>query len=63
MKLPQAIHELEYGHGSSYGQEEQDALIEVLPVAENLEFFKNMDVLDAMDFLENSDTPTTKGTT
>src|SRR5580704_5442137 len=30
MKLPQAIHELEYGHGSSYGQEEQDALIEVL---------------------------------
>jgi perosamine synthetase len=30
MKLPQAIHELEYGHGSSYGQEEQDVLIEVL---------------------------------
>src|SRR6202453_237129 len=30
MKLPQALHELEYGHGSTYGQEEQDALIEVL---------------------------------
>jgi predicted anti-sigma-YlaC factor YlaD len=42
---------------------DDQALIEVLPVAENLEFFKNMDVLDAMDFLENSDTPTTKGTT
>jgi predicted anti-sigma-YlaC factor YlaD len=42
---------------------DDQALIEVLPVAENLEFFKDMDVLDAMDFLENSDTPTTKGTT
>jgi predicted anti-sigma-YlaC factor YlaD len=42
---------------------DDQALIEALPVAENLEFFKNMDVLDAMDFLENSDTPTTKGTT
>jgi hypothetical protein len=27
-------------------------LIEVLPLAENLEFFKNMEVLDSMDFLE-----------
>jgi predicted anti-sigma-YlaC factor YlaD len=41
---------------------DDQALIEVLPVAENLEFFKDMDVLDAMDFLENSDSPT-KGTT
>jgi perosamine synthetase len=30
MKLPQALYELEYGHGSAYGQEEQDALLEVL---------------------------------
>src|SRR5580704_12996861 len=30
MTLPQAVHELEYGHGSCYGQEEQDALMEVL---------------------------------
>jgi perosamine synthetase len=30
MTLPQAIHELEYGHGSCYGKEEQDALMEVL---------------------------------
>jgi predicted anti-sigma-YlaC factor YlaD len=27
-------------------------LIEVLPLAENLDFFKNMEVLDSMDFLE-----------
>ena len=31
---------------------ETQALIEVLPVAENLEFFSNMDVLDSMDLLE-----------
>jgi dTDP-4-amino-4,6-dideoxygalactose transaminase len=30
MTLPKAVHELEYGHGSCYGQEEQDALMEVL---------------------------------
>jgi perosamine synthetase len=30
MTLPQAIHELEFGHGSCYGREEQDALLEVL---------------------------------
>src|SRR5258708_2900586 len=30
MMLPQAIHELEFGHGSCYGKEEQDVLIEVL---------------------------------
>jgi predicted anti-sigma-YlaC factor YlaD len=41
---------------------DDQALIEALPVAENLEFFKNMEVLDAMDFLESSDSPA-KGTT
>jgi perosamine synthetase len=30
MELPKAIHELEYGHGSAYGPEEEAALIEVL---------------------------------
>jgi len=30
MTLPQAVHELEFGHGSCYGKEEQDALLEVL---------------------------------
>ncbi|MDE1162265.1 MAG: DegT/DnrJ/EryC1/StrS family aminotransferase [Acidobacteriaceae bacterium] len=30
MKLPQAINELEFGHGSLYGQEERDVLLEVL---------------------------------
>ncbi len=30
MKLPQAIRELEFGHGSCYGEEEQEALLEVL---------------------------------
>src|SRR5258707_2206756 len=30
MMLPQAVHELEFGHGSCYGKEEQDVLIEVL---------------------------------
>ncbi|SRR5713226_1094142 len=41
---------------------DDQALIEVLPVAENLEFFKNMEVLDVMDFLENPG-GTTKETT
>ena len=41
---------------------DDEALIEVLPVAENLEFFKNMDVLDAMDFLENPDGATKETT-
>jgi hypothetical protein len=27
--------------------------MEILPAAENLEFFKTMEVLDAMDFLED----------
>ena len=30
MMLPRTIHELEFGHGSSYGKEEEDAVIEVL---------------------------------
>jgi perosamine synthetase len=30
MKLPRAIHELEFGHGSSYGAEEREALLKVL---------------------------------
>ena len=30
MKLPKAIHELEFGHGSCYGPEERDALLAVL---------------------------------
>jgi perosamine synthetase len=30
MTLPRAIHELEFGHGSLYGKEEEDAVIEVL---------------------------------
>jgi perosamine synthetase len=30
MMLPQVVHELEFGHGSCYGKEEQDALLEVL---------------------------------
>ncbi|MGH7825484.1 MAG: anti-sigma factor family protein [Candidatus Binatia bacterium] len=29
-----------------------EVMMEVLPMAENLEFFRTMDVLDAMDFLE-----------
>ena len=30
MQLPKAVHELEYNHGSIYGEEEQAALLEVL---------------------------------
>jgi putative zinc finger protein len=36
---------------------EDAALMEVLPVAENLEFFKTMDVLDNLDVLEFMTTP------
>ena len=31
---------------------EEEAVLEILPMAENLEFFKTMDLLDAMDILE-----------
>jgi perosamine synthetase len=30
MQLPKAVHELEFGHGSIYGEEEQAAILEVL---------------------------------
>ncbi len=30
MQLPKAVHELEFGHGSAYGEEEREALLEVL---------------------------------
>ncbi|HEX7728329.1 MAG TPA: DegT/DnrJ/EryC1/StrS family aminotransferase [Terracidiphilus sp.] len=30
MSLPKAVHELEFGHGSKYGENEQQALLEVL---------------------------------
>lgn len=32
---------------------EEESLMEVLPVAENLDFFTNMEILDAMDLLES----------
>jgi hypothetical protein len=32
---------------------EEESLLEVLPVAENLDFFTNMEILDAMDLLES----------
>ena len=43
------------------GPPDDEAFMEVLPVAENLEFFQNMEVLDAMDFLESGGA--NKGTT
>jgi hypothetical protein len=33
--------------------QEDEAVVEILPMAENLEFFETMEVLDAMDLLEN----------
>jgi predicted anti-sigma-YlaC factor YlaD len=33
--------------------QDDEAFLEILPAAENLEFFKTMEVLDAMDFLED----------
>jgi perosamine synthetase len=30
MTLPKAVHELEFGHGSCYGKEEQEAVLEVM---------------------------------
>ena len=32
---------------------EDESLMEILPVAENLDFFTNMEILDAMDLLES----------
>ena len=37
--------------------QDDDAFMEILPAAENLEFFRNMEVLDAMDFLEDMGSP------
>jgi hypothetical protein len=31
---------------------EEEALLEIMPMAENLEFFKTMELLDSMDLLE-----------
>jgi hypothetical protein len=33
--------------------QDDEVFMEILPAAENLEFFKTMEVLDAMDFLED----------
>ena len=46
---------LTFGKGWWRGKDappEDELLMEVLPVAENLEFFRTMEVLDAMDLLE-----------
>jgi hypothetical protein len=36
---------------------EDESLMEILPVAENLDFFTNMEILDAMDLLESLSGP------
>jgi hypothetical protein len=43
--------------GSKEVPQDDEAFMEILPAAENLEFFKTMEVLDAMDFLEDMGTP------
>ncbi len=51
---------LTFGHKfwpSNDPPKEETALIEALPVAENLEFFKTMDVLDNLDLLESMGNP------
>ncbi|HEY7317538.1 MAG TPA: zf-HC2 domain-containing protein [Candidatus Binatia bacterium] len=51
---------LTFGKGLWSGKEspqDDEAFMEILPAAENLEFFKSMEVLDAMDFLEYMGTP------
>ncbi len=43
------------GKGVFHGKDvppDDDSLVEILPIAENLDFFSNMEVLDAMDLLE-----------
>jgi hypothetical protein len=37
--------------------QDDQAVVEILPMAENLEFFKTMEVLDTMDLLENMGGP------
>jgi hypothetical protein len=36
---------------------DEEAILEVMPLAENLEFFKNMELLDDLDLLENMTGP------
>jgi anti-sigma factor RsiW len=43
--------------GSKEVPQDDEAFMEILPAAENLEFFKTMEVLDAMDFLEDMGSP------
>jgi hypothetical protein len=43
--------------GSKEAPQDDEAFMEILPAAENLEFFKTMEVLDAMDFLEDIGSP------
>ena len=43
--------------GSKEAPQDDEAFMEILPAAENLEFFKTMEVLDAMDFLEDMGSP------
>jgi anti-sigma factor RsiW len=43
--------------GSKEAPQDDEAFMAILPAAENLEFFKTMDVLDAMDFLEDMGSP------
>jgi hypothetical protein len=43
--------------GSKEAPQDDEAFMEILPAAENLEFFKTMEVLDAMDLLEDMGSP------
>ena len=43
--------------GSKEVPQDDEVFMEILPAAENLEFFKTMEVLDAMDFLEDMGSP------
>jgi anti-sigma factor RsiW len=43
--------------GSKEVPQDDEAFMEIMPAAENLEFFKTMDVLDAMDLLEDMGSP------
>jgi anti-sigma factor RsiW len=43
--------------GSKEIPQDDQAFMEILPAAENLEFFKTMEVLDAMDMLEDMGNP------
>ena len=43
--------------GSKEVPQDDEAFMEIMPAAENLEFFKTMEVLDAMDLLEDMGGP------